>query len=550
MLFLLPDNLDVTTPRCTARESAVEGARALLVDNGVFRLSILPEFGGRICSLYYKPLNLELLSTEFRRAGQLKGLNIHGGWCAAFPSMLADGEVISHAGWDAEIAELTDERVTVRLWCLVDRASHEMEGQVRATPCTVVVERFITLCAGEQRLLVEDVLTNRNPWPLPTTWAAAISLRARAGDRVVAPVNAVEVQRGIGPSGNELDFGLLVSTPYQAFAPDLREGWLGFRPAGAPVDVRVSFPRDLLPHAVIIAQRDERNPVSDAFRLQPVATKRPLADDSRNGALVLPSREALRLPLTLEVGANLISTGAWSRPGLHLAALITEQRVPAGRLAFWRVGRGAVTVKTPAYLALIAPEFAGEDLLTPEDLPAANVVLCGALPVKGVLKRLAERTAARIVGPMTVRQVLQRDGVGEDRSVALSPGARVDLPGFGVLATPARTATSTEDIGFLVLADHLSLYHPGATQFLGEFGPIGEQFHPQLLFLPLDEMSMNDAVHAARQLKPRTVIPLGDEDAERTFDQRCRDQHMPFATYLLRPGEGRLFDGWHVRPLS
>ncbi len=550
MLFLLPDNLDVTTPRCTARESAVDGARALLVDNGIFRLSILPEFGGRICSLYYKPLNLELLATEFRHAGQMKGLNIHGGWCAAFPSMLADGEVLSHIGWDAEITELTDDKVTVRLWCLVDRASHELDGQVRATPCTIIVERFITLRAGEQSLLVEDVLTNRNPWPLPTTWAASVSLRAHAGDRVVAPVTAVEVQRGIGPSGNELEFSLLVSTPYQAFARDLQEGWLGFRPAGAPIDIRLSFPRDLLPHAAIIAQRDERNPVSDAFRLQPVATARPIADDCRGGALVLPSREALRLPLRLEVGAGIVAHGEWSRPGLHLAALITEQRAPTGRLAFWRVGREAMALKTPAYLALVAPEFDEESLFTPEDLPAANVVLCGTPPARGVLKRLAERTAARIVGPMIVRQVLQREGVGEERSVALSPGARVDLPGLGILATPARTPESSDDIGFLILADHLSVFHPGRTQFLGEFGPIGEQFHPQLLFLPLDTLSMNDAVHAARLLKPRAVIPLGDEDTERTFDQRCRDQHMPFAVYLLRPGEGRLFDGWHVRPLA
>jgi hypothetical protein len=290
--------------------------------------------------------------------------------------------------------------------------------------------------------------------------------------------------------------------------------------------------------------------VSDAFRLQPIATPGPIADDTRGGALVLPSKEPLRIPLRLEVGAGLVSSGAWSRPGLHLAGMITDQRVTVGRLAFWRVGRHAIAVKTPNFLTLLLPEFADDTLLTADDLPAADLVLCGSAPSREALKQLAERTAARIVGPSSVRMALLASGVGEDRSVALSPGARIDLPGLGVLATPARSEQAGEQLGFIVLADHLSLYHAGLTQFLGEFGPIGEQFHPQLLFLPLDGMSMNDAVHAARQLKPRTVIPLGDEHTERTFDQRCREQHVPFSVYLIDQGEGRLFDGWHVRPQS
>ncbi|HOS42155.1 MAG TPA: hypothetical protein PK794_00535 [Armatimonadota bacterium] len=549
MLFLLPDNLDVTSSRCTARESAVEGARAFLLDNGIFRLSVLPEFGGRVCSLFYRPYNLELLATEFRHHAQRKGLTIHGGWCAAFPSMLADGEIISHAPWDAEIVERSDARVVLRQWCLVDTVSHQVEGAVRATPCTVAVERFITLQAGESHLTVEDVLTNRNPWPLFTTWAASVSLRARGGDRVVAPVEAVEVQRGIGPSGNELDFGVLVSTPYQAFARDLREGWLGFQPVSAPVNMRLSFPVEVLPHAAIVAQRDERHPSGDAFRLQPVATPGPIADDTRGGALLLPPREAVRLPLRLEVGAGLISSGDWSRPGLHLAEMIGAQRVPIGRLAFWRVGRHALVVKTPNYLALLQPEFAEETLLTPDDLPAADLLLCGAPPAGDALPRVAARTVARILGPSAVRIGLLAGGVGEERSVALSPGARVDYPGLGVLATPARSGEAAEELGFLLLADNLSLYHAGVTQYLGEFGPIGEQFHPQLLCLPLDGMPLRDAVQAARQLKPRVVVPLGDEDAERAFDQRCREGHMPFAVSLVGAGEGRQFDGWHVQAL-
>ncbi len=209
------------------------GARSFVLDNGVLRLSVLPEFGGRLCSIFYRPLNLELLATEFIH-GPRNTLTIHGGWCSAFPSLLADGEAIARACWDAEVAEQSAQRVALRLSCFVDRVSHKVEDRVRETPGPILVERFVRMTAGESVVTVEDVLTNRNSWPISTTWSGVIALRARAGDRVVLPADGVTVQRGVGPVGNELDFGLLVTTPYQAMARNLREGWLGLRLSSVP----------------------------------------------------------------------------------------------------------------------------------------------------------------------------------------------------------------------------------------------------------------------------------------------------------------------------
>ncbi len=549
MDLFIPGNIDFSHPRCTAQQTEFAGARAFVLDNSVIRLAILPEHGGRICSIFYRPANLELLATEFLH-GPRKEVSVRGGWCAAFPSLLADGEVISRIEWDGEISEHTDEQVTVRLWCMVEKVSHQVEERVRVTPGTIIVERYVRLQAGESAVTVDDVLTNRNVWPMATTWSGSVNLRAQPGDRAVAPVESVEVLRGVGPYGNELDFGLLVATPFQAVARDLREGELGMRLGAAPVDLRLSFDKSLLPYALIGASRDENRPAENAFRFQPMATPAPIADDTRGGALVLPPMKPVTLSLRLEIGSGIIGGGEFHRPGLQLSEMITDQRVPTGRVALWRVGEHAIALKTPRHLMLLMPEFGELTPLTPADLPGADLLLFSTVPDNEVLAPLLPRSAARFLGTAALRQQLRASGVEDERSVALSPGVRFDLPGLGILATPAINELEDEHLGYILTMDHLSLFHTGVTQFISEFNAIGEQFHPQLLFLPLAGMSAADAVHAARQLQPRLVIPLGDEDSERDFINRCRAMHLPFPAYSLFHAEGRMFDGWKLQGLG
>ena len=536
-------------PRCSFTESTLAGTRAIVLDNGIFRLSVLPDFGGRICSLFYRPLNLELLATEFLH-GKTNKLNVHGGWCAAFPSLLPDGELLSKAIWDTDVVEQSAEAIKLHLHCYIEQISHLIEGKQRVTPATIYIDRFISMSAGTPIIDFEDVLTNRNLWPMPVTWSGDISLRAQQGDKLVLPVEQVEVQRGVGPSGNELDFGLLVTTNYQALARNLSDGWIGFRPKTAPIDIRLTFSTDILPHAIIRAQRDEVSSEHGVFHVQPLATPAPIADSSRGGSLVLPSREPVNIALRLEVGSDIITASEWSRPGLQLAEMISNQRVPIARLAIWRVGEAAMVVKTPHQLVFIMPEFKDNSLIKPDDLPDADMILFDQEPERSMLKLLLQRTSARFVGPAGIRQILRTEGLNADRAITLSPGARVDLSGISVLATPAQLEGSGDRLGYMLQSDNLLLFHSGVTDIIGEFGTIGEQFHPQLLLLPLYGMTLANAIHSARQLQPRIVIPLGIPTTEKEFCRRCRDQHLSFATQTLSQSEGRLFDGWHLNPLA
>lgn len=549
MLPFNPDNLDMLKPRCSSTESTLAGSRAIVLDNGIFRLSVLPDFGGRICSLFYRPLNMELLATEFLHSKTNK-MNVHGGWCTAFPSLLPDGELLSQAVWECEIIEQSDEKVKLHLHCYIEQILHMIEGKVRVTPTTIHIDRYISMTAGTAIVDFEDILTNRNIWPMPVTWSGDIALRAQQGDRVVLPIEKVEVQRGVGPSGNELDFGLLVTTNYQAMAENLSEGWIGFRPKAAPIDLRLTFDKNVLPHAMVRAQRDEVSSEQGVFHLQPLATPGPIADSVRGQALILPSRKPLTISLRLEVGSDIITASEWSRPGLQLAEMICNQRVPVARLAIWRVGETAMVVKTPHQLILLMPEFGLNSPFTPNDLPDADMILFAQDPPRAMLQQIVQRTSARFVGPPGIRQMLRTDGLNADRAISLSPGARVDLAGISVLATPAQREGGGEELGFMLQSDNLLLFHSGITDIIGEFGTIGEQFHPQLLLLPLKGMSMANAIHAARQLQPRMVIPLGEPDSEKEFARRTRDQHLSFATQILSQSEGRLFDGWHLNSLG
>jgi L-ascorbate metabolism protein UlaG (beta-lactamase superfamily) len=548
---LLNQNDIHLTKKCTAHESTLHGARAFVLDNGIFRISVLPEYGGRICSLYYRQLGREILATDFlHHPPPARGFNVRGGWCAAFPSLLADGELLTNNEWEAEITLNTPEAVTVKMTCAITSISHSLGGMVRHIPATITVNRIVSLVAGGEEITVEDIITNSGAWPMPVTWAAAISLRASDGDKLIIPSQLLTLMNGDGPTTGEINFTDIKTTPYQSMAVGLRDGWTAFRPADMPVDIKIEFPVDLLPNMVVMAHRDKVG--SDNYlRVQPLATKGPLAEDGQGNALVLPPNISIRLPIKLTIGNAVVNTGRFGTEALKIATIINDTKVPSGRAGIWRVGGQAVVIKTHKYLIFVMPEFNEDTMLTPEDLTQVDLILVGDDINGAQLAKIAHRTSARIIGSASVRQTLLSSGIAGDRSVALSPGARFDLPGLGIVATPAYQDETGEKLGFLIQSDYLALYHTGNAEFIGEFSAICESFHPQCVLIPLDgRMTHAETLQAVKLLQPRMTVPLGTLNSEMDFSQKGEAQIPPIATTLSIIGNGFIFDGYRAKEIT
>ena len=160
------------------------GLRAVVLENNLLRVVVLPEAGAKIWQITYKPLDADLLWNNPRIPPARLASNPRyddvwsGGWDELFPndevSVIA-GEVYPDHGelwttaWDAEPL-LGGDRAGVRLRCI--------------TPISAIeVEKVIWLCPNQSRIEFEHHFTNRGTGPFPFLWklhpAMAVSPRHR-----------------------------------------------------------------------------------------------------------------------------------------------------------------------------------------------------------------------------------------------------------------------------------------------------------------------------------------------------------------------------------
>ena len=160
------------------------GLRAVVLENNLLRVVVLPESGAKIWQITYKPLDADLLWNNPRIPPARLASNPRyddvwsGGWDELFPNdevSVIEGEVYPDHGelwttaWDAEPL-LGGDRAGVRLRCI--------------TPISAIeVEKVIWLCPNQSRIEFEHRFTNRGTGPFPFLWklhpAMAVSPRHR-----------------------------------------------------------------------------------------------------------------------------------------------------------------------------------------------------------------------------------------------------------------------------------------------------------------------------------------------------------------------------------
>jgi hypothetical protein len=269
----------------TVRESTWEGFPALVLENGLVSVTVVPSMGGHVASLRDVAADRELLWRNPRLTPRLAPYGAwfddwwSGGWDEIFP------------GGDLSI--LHDEKLPYmgELWCVPwsSSSSSSPDGSEATVTTTglgnISAARFtrrLALRAGQPVLWASYRIENLDVHALPFTWGVHPAFAVSADHRIDLPENggvAVGVASGplMGAVGQgytwpslpvTLDASDSASTlapdgvhdmsrvlPREAgvfgghWATDLADGWLALTDTAARRGVAVVFDREVFPHA-------------------------------------------------------------------------------------------------------------------------------------------------------------------------------------------------------------------------------------------------------------------------------------------------------------
>lgn len=259
---------------CVDSRWSLLGHRVFVLENRALRVVVLPELGGRVWSIVYKPLDRELLWQNPRVPPRRVPFGACyddvwcGGWEELFPNdvpatILGEkypdhGEVWT-IGWDCA-AEAGDDSATVSLTC--------------ETPISAFrLERRLTLRGDEAALHTSHRLTNRGLDDFPFLWKMHPAFRVSADCRIDFPPMKVELEPAFTASLSgapdrfawpyadtpEGRIDLRVVPPESSrraeffYGTGYQEGWCAITDTAARLTYGLSFPASTFPSCWVFA---------------------------------------------------------------------------------------------------------------------------------------------------------------------------------------------------------------------------------------------------------------------------------------------------------
>lgn len=196
-------------------------------------------------------------------------------------------------------------------------------------------------------------------------------------------------------------------------------------------------------------------------------------------------------------------------------------------------GHACFSLSTPEHTLVIDPWFTDNPLA---DLEAKDIncdyilVTHGHFDHLGDAVSIAKRTGATIIGVAELATYCANQGA---KSHGMHIGGGYQFPFGRLQLTPAWHGSSVlgENLylgcpcGFVIQLEGKYIYHAGDTGLFGDMELLGNKYPLDLALLPIGDnfiMGPDDAVTAAKLLRPKTVIPMHYN----TFDIIRQDPYL------------------------
>ncbi len=121
-------------------------------------------------------------------------------------------------------------------------------------------------------------------------------------------------------------------------------------------------------------------------------------------------------------------------------------------------------------------------------------------------EELAKENNAKIVAGFELGLQYASKGLNVEM---MNIGGRIKINDWSIFMTKAFHSGNPN--GFILQKESKTFYHAGDTSFFSGMKNLGEKFAIDVAFLPIGDrftMGIDEAVHAAKALHPKTVIPI------------------------------------------